>query len=402
MKYVVILGDGMGDYPIAELNGKTPLEAAKVPNFAALAKLGEVGLVQSVPKGMQPGSDVANLSMLGYDPARYYTGRSPIEAVSLGIELGDEDTSMRCNLVTLSKEDDFFDKSMLDYSAGEISTLEAEQLIKAIDSKLGQKDARFYNGISYRHCLVVNGESNTVFTPPHNISGQPIKDYLPKGKGAQRYIDFIRHSEQVLAAHPINLERKRQGKAPATHIWLWGQGKRPTLDSFYEKFRLQGGIISAVDLLKGIAKLAGMQSIDVEGATGTLSTNFVGKAQACLQALEQGLDFIYLHLEAPDECGHQKDLQCKIAAIEKVDMVTGLVWQGLKKSREDYTICVTADHFTPLSLGAHTKDAVPFVIYRSNKEQDLGIQFNEKDAQRGLFMQSGMELMNFLIKGNKA
>jgi len=205
-----------------------------------------------------------------------------------------------------------------------------------------------------------------------------------------------------LASHPINAERRRQGKTPATHIWLWGQGKRPTLDSFYEKFGLKGAIISAVDLLKGIAKLADMQSIDVEGATGTLSTNFVGKANACLDALAQGRDFVYLHLEAPDECGHQKDLQCKMQAIEKVDMVVGIIWQRLKALGEDYTICVTADHFTPLSIGTHTRDAVPFVIYRSNKEQSLGIQFNEKDAQRGIYMPSGMELMDFLIKGDSA
>ncbi len=400
MKYIVILGDGMGDYPIAELGEKTPLEVANTPNFDTLASLGEVGLCQSVPKNMSPGSDVANLSMLGYDPKLYYTGRSPLEAASLGIELSDTDTAMRCNLVTLSEEEDFFAKKMVDYSAGEISTLEAEQLIKAIDSKLGAKDNRFYNGVSYRHCLVVNGESNATFTPPHNISGKPIKEYLPQGKGGGRYLDLIRKSEQILASHPINLQRKAQGKAPATHIWLWGQGKKPALDDFYQKFSLKGGIISAVDLLKGIATLSGMQVINVTGATGTLSTNFKGKAQACLDALASGLDFVYLHLEAPDECGHQKDLQCKIAAIEKVDMVAGIIWEGIKKLSKDYTLCVTTDHFTPLTLGAHTSDPVPYIIFRSNKTHALGIQFNEKEAQKGKFMSSGVELMNYLLKGN--
>jgi 2,3-bisphosphoglycerate-independent phosphoglycerate mutase len=399
MKYVIILSDGMADYPIEKLGGKTPLEAANTPNFDALAASGEVGLCQSVPKDMQPGSDVANLSMLGYDPRKYYTGRSPIEAVSLGVKLNDSDTAMRCNLVTLSGEADFSEKRMLDYSAGEISSAEAKELITAVDNALGGEGVKFYNGVSYRHCLVVNGETEVSFTPPHNISGQKIRDYLPRGKDGQRYIDLIRASEEILAAHPVNAARAKAGKAPATHIWLWGQGKSPSLPGFYEKFNLKGGIISAVDLLKGIAKLSGMRAINVEGATGTLSTNFEGKAQACLDGLKEGLDFIYVHLEAPDECGHQKDLEGKIKAIEKADMVTGLVWDGLKSMGQEYTLCVTADHPTPLSIGSHTGEPVPFVIYRSDNKRDSGIRFSEKEAPNGIFMQSGMDLINYLLKG---
>lgn len=400
MKYVIILSDGMADYPLKELGGLTPLAAALTPNFDALAAKGEVGLCRSVPEGMSPGSDVANLSMLGYDPRQYYTGRSPIEAVSLGINLKDSDTAMRTNLVTLSGEPNFYDKRMLDYSAGEISSKEAAKLIQAVNEHLGSADAQFYNGTSYRHCLVVNGEDNVTFTPPHNISGKRIAPYLPQGAQGAKYTDLIIASEQILAEHPINKARIKVGKPPATHIWFWGQGKRPALDNFYDRFLIKGGIISAVDLLKGIAILAGMRPIKVEGATGTLATNFEGKAQACIDALIQDLDFIYLHIEAPDECGHQQDLAGKIQAIEKVDMVLGQVRQGLEKLGKDYTICVTADHPTPISLGTHTSDPVPFVIYRSNKQLDLGIQFTEDDAQNGIFMQTGMDLINYFFKGD--
>ena len=308
MKYIVVLGDGMADYKLEQLGGKTPLQYANTPRIDALAKMAEVGLCRTVPEGMKPGSDVANLSVLGYDPHTCYTGRSPLEAVSMGIDLKDTDVTLRCNLVTLSDEEAYEDKTMLDYSAGEISTAEARELIEFLNGRIAAfAGLSLHAGISYRHCLVVeNGKTGHRLTPPHDITGKPVRGYLPEGPLAKTYLDVMKLSAQLLKDHPVNRARIAAGKRPANSVWLWGEGTKPALENFAEKFGKRGGIISAVDLVKGIGILAGMRIIDVPGATGNYDTNFAGKADAALDALlHGGLDFVYIHMEAPDECGHQ-------------------------------------------------------------------------------------------------
>ena len=306
MKYVVILGDGMADYPLGELGGKTPLQYAHTPNMDWLARYGEIGLVHTVPPGFAPGSDVANLSVLGYDPREYYSGRSPLEAVSMGIQLADDDVAFRCNLVTLAGGEEFQDQTMLDYSAGEIETVEAAALINELQSKLGRSDLNFFPGISYRHLMVwQGGPTEVVLTPPHDISDQKITVSLPAGPGAEVLTALMQKSEAIFKDHPVNLDRIARGLRPATSIWFWGQGKRPALNSFYEKYGLKGSVISAVDLTRGLGLCAGLDVVLVEGATGNIHTNFEGKARAALDELRRGQDFVYVHLEAPDEAGHQ-------------------------------------------------------------------------------------------------
>ena len=309
MKYVVILGDGMADCPIAELNDKTPLEVAKKPYIDGLAKVSLAGLCKTVPSGMKPGSDVANLSVLGYNPQDCYTGRSPLEAASIGIELKDTDVTARANLVTLSEEEVYEDKTMIDYSAGEITTEEAEILIDYLAEKLNGNGCSLYAGVSYRHCLVKeNGKIAGDLTPPHDITGKPVKGHLPTSEEGKKYLELMKRSFELLKDHPINQKREKEGKSPANSLWFWGEGTKPKLQSFYEKFGLKGAMISAVDLLKGIGKLSGMQVVEVKGATGNYDTNFEGKAQACLKALKNGADYVYIHMEAPDECGHHGDV----------------------------------------------------------------------------------------------
>lgn len=404
MKYVVILGDGMADYPLPELGGKTPLEVAVKPNADRLSKEGELGMFQTVPKGLKPGSDVANLSVMGYPPERYYTGRSPLEALSMGVCLGKDDVAVRCNLVTLSDAERFEDKIMLDYSAGEISTAEARALVESVEKSLGTENLRFYGGVSYRHCLVHKGGSvNNDLTPPHDISDRVIGDYLPKGKDGALYRALIEQSAEILKNHPVNLARIEKGLRPATHIWLWGAGTKPSLPSFSERFGLIGAVISAVDLLKGIAVAADMRVIEVEGATGTLTTNFKGKAEAALNALNNGADYVYVHMEAPDECGHQGDVSGKIAAIEKVDWVLGLIENGLRQTGEAYTILITPDHATPLKLKTHVSDPVPYVLYRSDAPARSGKTYTEKNAATtGVSLPSGEALMKRVLKKESA
>ena len=304
MKYVVILGDGMADYRQPSLGGKTPLMLANKPYIDGLAKNSEVGLCRTVPCGMKPGSDVANLSVLGYAPHECYTGRSPLEAASIGIDLKDTDVTARANLVTVTDEINYADKTMVDYSAGEISTLEAKTLIEYLAKELNDDIYTLYAGISYRHCLVMNnGVVAGDLTPPHDITGKPVKEYLPKSDAGKKLLALMEKSYELLKNHPINVERVKKGKNPANSLWFWGEGTKPALQSFEDKFSLKGGIISAVDLLKGIAKLAKMRVIEVDGATGNYDTNFDGKAKACLEGLKGGLDFVYVHMEAPDECG---------------------------------------------------------------------------------------------------
>lgn len=376
MKYILVLCDGMADFKIDALGGKTPLEAAKKPNIDFMAKTAMQGFVKTVPDGMKPGSDVANLSALGYDAKACYTGRSPLEALSLGIELKPTDVALRCNLVTLSDDEPYEAKTMIDYSSGEITTAESELLMKSVAQSLNDNTFEFYPGVSYRHCLVChNGRTDSDLTPPHDITGKKIAGYLPKGYNADVYLSLMKKSAEILKSHPVNLERKRQGKRTADSIWLWGQGTKPRLQSFYERYGIKGAMISAVDLLKGIAVGSGMQSIDVEGATGTIDTNFDGKAKAALDALKNN-DFCFIHLEAPDECGHQKDAKGKTRSIELIDeKIIGAIIKGMKDS--EFKMLVMPDHFTPIATGTHDATPVPFLMYSSSKPLGKGETFNE-------------------------
>ena len=399
MKYAVVLCDGMADRPVPELNNMTPMQAANKPNMDYLASKGEVGLVKTVGAGLKPGSDVANLSVLGYDPAIYYSGRSPLEAASIGIDLKPDDVTLRCNLVTLSDEPNYEDKTMVDYCAGDISTPEAEELIKYIDEKLGSDKFKFYAGVSYRHCLVwAKGEPHPgVLTPPHDISDRKITDYIPKGDYIAELYDMVKKSYDLLMEHPVNKKRIAEGKRPANSIWLWGEGTKPKLDSFKGKFGKSASMISAVDLLKGIGNCAEMNVCQVEGATAYIDTNFNGKVQAAIDELKKGQDFVYIHIEAPDECGHRAEIQNKKLAIEIIDekILTPLI-AYLKDCGDDYSVMVLPDHPTPICLKTHTSDPVPFLIYRSNDEKNSGVStFCEETAEKtGLYIEPGCTLMN--------
>lgn len=401
MKYVVILGDGMADYPQEVLKGKTPLDLANKPFIDSLAKESTVGICKTIPNGLKPGSDVANLSVLGYKVEDCYTGRSPLEAASIGIELKDTDVTARANTVTLSNEENFEDKTMIDYSAGEITTKESTELINYLAKHLNTDKYKLYSGISYRHCFVVdNGELAGDLTPPHDITGKKIKEYLPKSKVGKEYLEIMKKSYELLKDHPINVERIKQGKNPATCLWFWGEGTKPKLENFKKRTGLNGCMISAVDLLKGIGKLSGMKVIEVEGATGNYDTNFSGKANACLKALDGGADFCYIHMEAPDECGHHGDAQHKIYSIEQIDGVVKTVVNGLKERGEQFKILLCPDHPTPISIMTHVSDPIPFMIYDSTKKLEYNANsYTEKDAKdTGLYIDSGVELMKYFLK----
>ncbi|MBQ3493095.1 MAG: cofactor-independent phosphoglycerate mutase [Clostridia bacterium] len=402
MKYVVILGDGMADYRQPSLQGKTPLMLAKKPYIDALAKVSEVGLFRTVPCGMKPGSDVANLSVLGYNPQECYTGRSPLEAASIGIELKDTDVTVRANLVTVTDEENYQDKTMVDYSAGEISTKEAKELIEYLAKHINDDVYKLYAGISYRHCLLIeNGQVASDLTPPHDITGKPVQGHLPTSKEGKELLAIMERSYELLKNHPINLKRIKEGKRPANSLWFWGAGTKPKLEKFAQRFGLKGGIISAVDLLKGIGKLTDMQVIEVEGATGNYDTNFIGKANACLDALGNGLDFVYVHMEAPDECGHHGDAKNKIYSIEQIDsQVVKTVVEGLKARGEEFAVLIAPDHPTPISTMTHCSDPVPYLLYKSNKEYPSTVSaYDEENAQKtGIFEEVGHNLMYKLIK----
>lgn len=401
MKYVVILGDGMADRPLDELGGRTPLEAADIPAMDFLARNGDVGLVNTIPGGMSPGSDVANLSVLGYDPSVYYTGRSPLEAVSMGVSLGPNDIAMRCNLVTLSDSPAIEDAIMVDYSAGEISTDEARLLISALREEFRSENVDLFPGVSYRHCLVLrNAETGSKCTPPHDISGHLVKEHLPKGRYGELLLGLMERSREILRSHPVNLSRIERGLHPANACWFWGEGTSPSLPLFRDKFGIDGSVISAVDLVKGIGICAGMRAPEVPGATGNINTNFRGKADCALEQLTNGADFVFIHIEAPDECGHQGNALDKTRAIELIDRdVLRRVIDGLEKSGCDYSILLLPDHPTPVSLRTHTSDPVPFVLYRSNEEGTKHAEhFTESHAANtGLFVSKGHELMKKLI-----
>lgn len=403
MKYAVILCDGMADRPVPELGGKTPMSAADKPNMEALAKKGEVGLVKTVGAGLKPGSDVANLSVIGYDPKLYYTGRSPLEAASIGIDLKNDDVTFRCNLVTLSDEENYEDRTMVDYCAGDISSAEAKVLIDFIQEKLGNDIFTFYSGVSYRHCLVwAKGEPKPgVLTPPHDITDRKITEYIPKGDFTAPLYDLMKKSYDLLKDHPVNLKRISEGKRPANSIWLWGEGMKPRLDSFYDKFGLKGSMISAVDLLKGIGKCAEMSVCEVEGATGYIDTNFEGKAQAAIEEFKRGQEFVYVHIEAPDECGHRAEIENKKKSIELIDRyIIGPVVASLRESGEDFSVMVLPDHPTPIEIKTHTSDPVPYLIYRSNDEKDSGIEvFDEANAaSTEVYVDPGYTLMNRFLQ----
>ncbi|MBE7054116.1 MAG: cofactor-independent phosphoglycerate mutase [Ruminococcaceae bacterium] len=398
MKYIVILGDGMADYPVKELDNKTPLEKAYKPNIDSLCKKGVLGLVSNVPENLSPGSDVANLSAMGYDPQKYYSGRSPLEAVSIGIDLKDTDVVFRCNVVTLTEdEENYTDKKVIDHSADEITTEEAAELIKAVQKEFGNEFLTFYPGISYRHALVWDkGSLNVNLTPPHDILERVIGDYMPKGDGSDVLFEMMKKSYDVLKDHPINISRKERGLNPANSIWIWGEGKKPLLDSFEDKYGKKSAVISAVDLIKGIAICASMESIDVEGATGNIHTNFKGKADAALNALRNGKDFVYIHMEAPDECGHRHEIENKVKSIEIIDKeVVGYIVDELKKDGESFKIIVLPDHPTPLELRTHTREPVPFLIYDSTDEKNNEFSsYTEENAKKsGLYIENGYTLI---------
>ncbi|MDD3653864.1 MAG: cofactor-independent phosphoglycerate mutase [Desulfotomaculaceae bacterium] len=395
MKYVVLLGDGMADVQVKELNGKTPLQYARTPNMDFLAANGAIGMVRTIPEGFPPGSDVANLSVMGYDPQKYYTGRSPLEAVSMGIVLEDQDVAFRCNLVTLSAQDKYQEKTMIDYSADEITTAEAKELIKTVEEYLSSENIHFYPGISYRHLLVwQGGPSATELTPPHDISGRLITDYLPRGAGSHILMKLMEASFNYLQNHPVNLNRIKNGLRPANSIWLWGQGTRPAIPKFFDQFGLNGAVISAVDLVKGIGTCAGLEVLEVAGATGNIHTNYQGKALAAVEALNKGHDFVYIHVEAPDEAGHRGELQNKIKAIEAVDEMLGELLNGLNQQDNPYKIMLLPDHPTPLSTRTHSSEPVPFAIYTRGEDKNLNNTYNEEAAeQSGLIFPKGWELM---------
>lgn len=401
MKYLVMLCDGMADEPNEALGNSTPMEKANKPCMDSLAAKAEVGIVKTVAEGLKPGSDVANLSVLGYEPAVYYSGRSPLEAASIGIDLKDTDVTLRCNLVTLSDEEDYEKKTILDYCADDISSEEAKILIEYIQEKLGNDKFRFYPGVSYRHCLVwSNGNPHPgVLTPPHDITGKVITDYIPKGEAVDELYDLMKKSYDLLKDHPVNQARIARGKRPANSIWLWGEGTKPLLDNFSEKFGIKGSMISAVDLLKGIAICAGMNSVDVDGATGYLDTNFDGKCKAAIEEFKNGADLVYIHVEAPDECGHRGEIENKVKAIEMIDeYILGPVVEFLK-GYDDFAVLVCPDHPTPLSIRTHTSTPVPYLIYDSKNEINSGVKvFCEKEAREtGNYIEKGFTMMNYFL-----
>ncbi len=400
MKYIVVLGDGMADLNIAELKDKTCLEFAKTPVLDELAPLSEVGLCKTVPDGMKPGSDVANMSVLGFAPNKFYTGRSPLEAVSMGIDLKPTDVTLRCNLVTLSDDEPYENKTMLDYSAGEITTAEAAELIDYLKKEFDDERLTLHAGISYRHCLVVkDGITGHNLTPPHDISDKKITEHLPKGENAEIYLGMMKKSYELLKNHPVNLKRTAECKNPANSVWLWGEGTKPALESFEKAHNLKGGIISAVDLVKGIGMLSSLKIIDVEGSTGNYDTNFQGKAEAAVEALTDGLDFVYIHMEAPDECGHHGDFRHKIYSIEKIDGVVKTIITKLKAAGEDFAMLVCPDHPTPCALKTHTSDPVPYLLYTNKKNLGNGaIRYTEDEAAKtGYYTEEGHLLIKKLF-----
>lgn len=399
MKYVVILGDGMADCPVKELNDKTPLEYADTPIMDELAGISEIGMAQTIPQGMKPGSDTANLAVMGYDPEKYYTGRSPLEALSIGVDMKEEDIAIRCNIVTLSEEEEAYeDKIMIDHSSSEISTEDAAVLLQAVMEEMANETYQFYVGTSYRHCLIWNKGKAVELTPPHDILERKIGEYLPED---EMLAWMQKRSYEILSVHPLNLERKEKGLHPANSLWFWGAGTKPSLDSFEKKYGKNGVMISAVDLLKGIAVGAEMTNVTVEGANGGLHTNYEGKAQAAVDALtKKGYDFAYIHVEAPDEMGHQGSVERKIQAIEYLDQrIIRLVKEKMDEYGEPYRMLILPDHPTPVSVRTHTSDPVPYLLYDSTAEKEHTWKYNEAEAEKSEnFFEKGYEMMQYLLR----
>lgn len=399
MKYLVLIPDGMADYPIESLNGRTPMEAAIKPVMDKLAKKSFYGLVQNVPEGMVPESDTANMAILSFDPKIYSKGRSPLEAVSMGLKLSGDDVAIRANTVSLSEADRYEDRVMLDNAADEITTEEAAILIEEINKHLSDDLKKLYVGVSYRHCLVWNGADDKYnFARPHDIIGKRIGEYLPDAEVGKAYLDYMKASCEILEKHPLNIERKERGKLPANSLWLWSPGKPLTLPSFKNKFGLNGTAISAVDLIKGIGICAEMNTVDVEGATGTVNTNYEGKAQAAIDAFKRGDDLVYLHFEGPDEHGHGGQADLKTKAIEYIDSrALKPILEYLEGCGDDYGIMILPDHPTPVSVRTHTREAVPYIIY-SSKNKGVGIDtYSEKACADGVYIPDGWKLMEYFI-----
>ncbi|MBE6627848.1 MAG: cofactor-independent phosphoglycerate mutase [Ruminococcaceae bacterium] len=402
MKYLVLIPDGMADEKLEALGNRTPMEAANKPTMDRLAKSALVGTVSNVPQGMVPESDTANMAILSFDPKIYSKGRSPLEAVSMGIEMQSDETAYRCNVVTLSDEGDYEDKIILDHSADEITTAEADQLIKTLEEKLGNEYRRFYTGVSYRHCLIwKNGDDKYNFMRPHDILGKRIGEYLPREEdGGAEFLKLMKESFEILNHHPVNEARRARGLKPANSAWLWSPGKKPQLPNFKEHWGLNGAVISAVDLIKGIGLCAGMRSIDVEGATGNVHTNYEGKANAAIDAFKEGYDYVYVHVEGPDECGHRAETENKVLSIELIDQkILAPVYEYLQSTGEDYRIMILPDHPTPIRIRTHSIDPVPFMIYDSKAENNGVESFSEESAAaKSFYLANGYKLMELLTK----
>lgn len=408
MKYIIFLGDGMADQPLEALGQKTPLMVAAKPNMDRMARTGLAGMIRTVPHGLAPGSDTANMSVMGYDPHVYYTGRSPLEAISMSIPMQPGDISFRCNLVTLSDEADYAAKTMLDYSADEIGSDEAARLIEAVNSHLADNGIRFYPGKSYRHCMIwQGGPLDGILVPPHDILTREIRTYLPAGPGSDRILNMMSRSTAFLHDHPVNQARRKRGLNPANSIWIWGQGSKPQLPLLADKLGLRGSVISAVDLIYGLGICAGLHIVEVPGVTGNIHTNFKGKAEAAIAEFSRGQDYVYLHVEAPDECGHRAEIDNKVKAIERIDQdIIGPVWTWLEHNRsvtgEDYRMLVMPDHPTPLALRTHTSDPVPFALYSSDGiiSRPADAYDESSCAKTGYFIEQGYRFFERFVQGN--
>ena len=402
MKYLVLIPDGMADRPVAALGNRTPMEAAVKPCMDALAACSTVGLVSNVPDGMVPESDTANMAILSFDPKVYSRGRSPLEAISMGLTMAPDETAYRCNVVTISEDGAYEDKIMLDHSADEITTPEADELIKALEAHFGNELRHFYTGVSYRHCILWKDGNDTYdFSRPHDIIGRCIRDYLPSEEnGGGEFRRLMKESYEVLNHHPVNEARRARGLKPANSAWLWSPGKKPRLPDFTEKWGISGTVISAVDLIKGIGLCAGMKSIDVEGATGNVHTNYDGKAQAAIDAFKNGADLVYVHVEGPDECGHRAEIDNKVCSIELIDQkILKPVYEYLQSATEDFKILVLPDHPTPLEIRTHSREPVPFFIYDSRKKADGVTTYTEATAaETGLYIPDGFTLLEHVIE----
>lgn len=399
MKYIIVLGDGMADEPMQELDGKTALAYANTPNMDKISKKAKIGLAKTIPEGMKPGSDTANLAVLGYNPKQYYTGRSPLEALSIGVDMEEKDIAIRCNIVTVSDDElPYEEKTIIDHSSSEISTKDAEVLLRAVKEELEDDIYQFYLGTSYRHCTIWKNGAVVELTPPHDILGKVIGEYLPEDAKLR---EMMKKSYDILNHHPLNEERAKKGLNKANSIWFWGAGTKPNLDSFEEKYGKKGAMISAVDLLKGIAVGAQMRNIEVDGADGTLETNYEGKASAAVKAVtEEGSDFVYIHVEAPDEMGHQGSVERKIKAIEYLDgRVIGPVFEKMQECGEDFRMLVMPDHPTPICTRTHSSEPVPYLLYDSTAEEDHTWNYNEKEAKEsGNYLDEGYMLIRKLFE----